>query len=64
MPKTTITKKRIYTLWSMMLRIRKAMKGSQAELLNGIVEMDEFCWRFNNKENPAMFSNLINNCVL
>jgi len=25
--------------------------------------MDEFCWRFNNKENPAMFSNLINNCV-
>ena len=29
------------TVWSMMLRIRKAMKGSQAELLNGIVEMDE-----------------------
>ena len=28
------------TVWSMMLRIRKAMKGSQAELLNGIVEMD------------------------
>jgi transposase-like protein len=25
--------------------------------------MDEFCWRFNNKENPAMFSNLISNCV-
>lgn len=29
------------TVWSMMLRIRKAMKGSQADLLNGIVEMDE-----------------------
>lgn len=25
--------------------------------------MDEFCWRFNNKENPEMFSNLISNCV-
>lgn len=29
------------TVWSMMIRIRKAMKGSQAELLSGIVEMDE-----------------------
>ena len=29
------------TVWSMMHRIRKAMKGEQAELLKGIVEMDE-----------------------
>ena len=29
------------TVWSMMIRIRKAMNGSQAELLSGIVEMDE-----------------------
>ena len=29
------------TVWSVMNRIRKAMKGNQAELLSGIVEMDE-----------------------
>ena len=29
------------TVWRMMHRIRKAMKGEQAELLKGIVEMDE-----------------------
>ena len=25
--------------------------------------MDEFCWRFNNKENPAMFNQLLINTV-
>ena len=29
------------TVWSMMDRIRKAMTGKQADLLSGIVEMDE-----------------------
>jgi hypothetical protein len=29
------------TVWSMMHRIRKAMATKQAELLSGVVEMDE-----------------------
>lgn len=29
------------TVWSMMHRIRKAMKTSEVELLSGVVEMDE-----------------------
>ena len=31
----------VETAWSMGHRIRKAMKGDQAELLSGIIEMDE-----------------------
>lgn len=29
------------TVWLMMIRIRKVIKGSQAELLSGIVEMNK-----------------------